>query len=254
MTRAEVYLGAVAIAIVCAVPQTTYAAGAVCPSGGVPGPGVTVFGGLEVNGKCVLNNVTIHGGIVIDAGAQLELENSVVYNGIVDNGGELDLGHTLLSNTTTGNPNTVHGGIIINGAIDFDIDNVTLDGGLNVTGAINNEPGVCGSTINGDINISAATNGGTIILLGDPETEGSITCPGNTINGSVLLSNNSLALIELEGNTISGSGTFLNNLNIEFDGNTLGGSAVCSGTTITPPPGGEPFGNTVKGLINSCPS
>jgi hypothetical protein len=244
---------ALAVAVLLLLPGTARAAGAICPSGGVPGPGVTVFGGLEVDGNCVLNNVTIRGGVVIDAAGHLELENSVVYNGIVDNGGELDLGFSFLTNTDTGNPNTVHGGIVINGASDFDIHNVTLDGGLNVVGTINSGPTMCGTTVNGDVNI----NGATVvihILIGDPETEGGFTCPGNTINGSVLMSNNTGGVIEVEGNSVTGSTTFVNDVSIEFDGNTIGGSAVCSGTKINPPPGGEPFGNTVKGLINSCPS
>ena len=93
---------ALAVAVLLLLPGTARAAGAICPSGGVPGPGVTVFGGLEVDGNCVLNNVTIRGGVVIDAAGHLELENSVVYNGIVDNGGELDLGFSFLTNTDTG--------------------------------------------------------------------------------------------------------------------------------------------------------
>lgn len=240
---------ALGIVALLSLPATALAAGAVCPSGGVPGPGITIFGGLEVDGKCVLNNVTIRGGVVIDPAGQLELENSVVFNGIVDNGGELDLGHTLLSNTTTGNPNTVHGGIIINGALDFDIENTTLDGGLNVVGTINFFPSMCGTTVNGDVNIHGTTILGSI-FIGDPEGG---FCPGNTINGSVLMSNNT-GLIEIEGNTISGSATFVNNNNVEFDGNTVGGSAVCVSSTNQTPSGADPFGNTVKGLINSCPS
>src|SRR4029077_9826637 len=130
--------------------------------------------------------------------------------------------------------------------------NVTIDGGLNIVGTINAFPTVCGSTVNGNVNINGATVTG-YILIGDPENESGFTCAPNTVNGSVLVGN-STGLVEVEGNTVTGSATFINAGTIEFDGNTIGGSALCAATTIKPPAGTDPFGNTVKGLINSCPS
>jgi len=38
----------------------------VCPSGGIPAPGTTITGGLEVDDICFLTDVTVNGGITTD--------------------------------------------------------------------------------------------------------------------------------------------------------------------------------------------
>jgi hypothetical protein len=255
MKKGHALVIAAAFAAICLLPGSAFAAGAICPSLGVPPPGTTVYGGLEVNGVCSLNNVTIYGGVVVDPAGQLELENSVVYNGIVVNGGELDLGHGILTpGGGTGNPNTINGGIVFNGALDFDIFNVRVNGGINATGFFSNIPSMCNSTINGNVTISNATISPYRMNIGDPDlAEAGFSCPGNTINGSLLMSNVN-GLVEIEGNTITGSVTLLNSNNVDFSNNTVGGSAICIGTHITVPEGGDDFGNTTRGLLNSCPN
>ena len=255
MTSRYAYVVALAFAAICLLPASAFAAGAICPSLGVPPSGTTVYGGLEVNGVCILNNVTIYGGVVVDPTGQLELENSTVYNGIVVNGGELDLGHGVLSpGGGTGNPNTVNGGIVFNGALDFDVFNVRVNGGINVTGFFQNIPSMCNSMINGNVTISNATITPFRMNVGDPDPgEAGFSCPGNTINGSLLMSNVT-GFVEIEGNTITGSVTLLNSNAVDFSNNTVGGSAVCMGTTIRVPEGGDAFGNTTRGLLNSCPN
>jgi hypothetical protein len=247
-------LGALLVGALLVPTPSASAAGAVCPSGGTPPPGATVLGGLEVNGRCILNGVTILGGVVVDSGAGLELENSTVSNGIVVNaGGELDIGHALNSSGGgTGNPNTIDGGIVLISPFDVDIFNATVYGGVTFTGTTAAFPFICGSDIEGDLNVSNATFPG-LLQIGDPEGESGLSCPGSTISGSVLLSNVS-GLVSLEGNQVNGSVLLLNSSRVEFGGNTIAGSAVCSGTTILPPPSPDLFGNIVMGTINTCPN
>lgn len=249
-------VAAVILSVMVLGASRAFAAGARCPSGGTPPPGATVIGGLEVDGVCVLNKVTIHGGVVVDLSAGLELENCIVFGGIVVNpGGELDVGHLLTSNADpTGNPNTINGGIVIDGAVDFDLDGVKINGGLTVTGSIKEFPSICGSTILGDVSFADVLVGG-FITFADPEDSPFPTkpCLGNRITGSVTLNNAlSNSTFDLEGNSIGGS-VFLDASKLEFGGNKIAGSAVCSGgTVIVPPPGPDVFGNTVGGS-NSCP-
>jgi len=254
MKKGHALVIAAAFAAICLLPGSAFAAGAICPSLGVPPAGTTVFGGLEVNGVCALNHVTIYGGVVVDPAGHLELENSTVYNGIVVNGGELDLGHGIFTpGGGTGNPNTINGGIVFNGALDLDVFNVKVNGGINMTGLFNNVPSICNSTISGNVTISNATITPFNMNIGDPDVaEAGFLCPGNTINGSLMMSNVS-GFVEIEGNTITGNVTLINS-NVDFSNNTIGGSAICSGTVVRVPEGGDDFGNTTKGLVNSCPN
>lgn len=91
----------------------------------------------------------------------------------------------------------------------------------------------------------------TLAQIGDPEGDQGISCPGNTIDGSLVVTNS--ARLAVEGNQVNGSVVLVNSNQVEFGGNTIGGSAVCIGTTPVPPPSPDMFGNTVMGVIDSCP-
>jgi len=125
-----------------------------------------------------------------------------------------------------------------------------INGGASFTGNISNTP-VCGNDIHGDVVVSNVSNGGAFLFLGDPEDPPfDVPCPGNTIHGSLSISNS--ASLEVEGNTITGS-VSLDASTLELNGNTIGGSLSCSGgTVILPPAGPDPSGNTVHGS-NTCP-
>ncbi|MER5637938.1 Ig-like domain repeat protein [Kitasatospora sp. NPDC002227] len=107
---------------------------------------------------------------------------------------------------------------------------------------------LCGSTVNGgSVNVSGASG---FVLVGDPADDG---CAGNTVNGSVLLSNNHSGT-EVIGNHITGSvqvngttgtGPFPGDDRAEIENNTIGGGLSCSANTPPPTNGGNP--NTVHG-------
>ena len=217
-----------------------------CPV--APPPGSVVNGGMIVTGVCILNQVTVRGGITVTATGSLELENSFVSGGIdVAPGGELDLGHTLSSNTPTNNPSSITGGIKFNGR-DLDLYNATVSGEVSVDGSAPNFfPSICGSNLSGALKLqNIATTGGAFI--GDPGEGFPANCAGNLINGSLHVSD-SVGLVEIEGNTITGS-VILDNSTIELAGNTIGGSVQC--TNVTFASDGDPAPNTVGGAIH-CP-
>jgi len=210
-----------------------------CPSSGTPAPGSKVNGGLEADGACVLNNVTVNGGAVVDASpGGLELTNgSRVNGGIIVNGGELDVNHVLSSGTPTGTTASIDGGITLNSPFDYDIWTATVNGGITVSGnSPFAAPSVCGNDISGGVSISNATSAGTFV--GDPEdppTFSAAKCPGNTITGGLSFTNVHTGAIE--GNTITGP-VRLDSSTTEFNGNTITGPTSCTnGTVITP---GEP--------------
>jgi hypothetical protein len=198
--------------------------------------GSTVNGGLVVTGDCVLTNVTVHGGVLITSTGGLELENSSVDGGInVQAGGELDSGHTLSSGTDTFNPSTINGGVQALGPMkDLDLDNASINGNVSISG---NAPGfapyICGSSINGSVSISNVVDTpGFHANIGDPGEvvqSGPVRdCPGNTIHGSVSVSN--VQFLEIEGNTITGS-VFIDSSTVDVRGNTIGGNVQCTGAT-----------------------
>jgi len=212
-----------------------------CPSGGTPASGSTVIGGLVVDGACILNNVTAHGGILVLGTGGLELENCNVTDGIVvEPGGEVDVGQPLGTGTSqnpTGNPNTISGGISIDAALDFHISGATLvDGGVTVVGTVTKNPTICGSSITGDVVFTDATMTG-FIAFGDSDDAEPVfptqQCTGNTITGSVDIINSKANLnnwFDFEQNSISGD-VFVLNSTTEFGGNTVSGGATCLGST-----------------------
>ena len=200
-----------------------------CPI--APPPGSTIGGGMIVTGVCVLDHVSVSGGITVTSTGQLRLEYSMVSGGIVvQPGGELDSGHTLSSNTPTGTPSSISGGIKFTNGKDMDLYNATVTGGVVVDGvAANFFPTICGSSISGGLtykNIAVGRGG----FIGDPGEGFPASCAGNVIDSSLYVID-SPGLVEIEANTISGS-VVLDNSRIELVGNSIGGSLTCKNGTL----------------------
>jgi hypothetical protein len=252
------------IALACAVGVTAIAiptalaggpAKTVCPSGGTPAAGSTVKGGLEVDGTCILNNVTVNGPITVDSTGHLQFYNgSVAHGGITVNpGGELDVNATTNgTGVPTGGTSTINGGINFDGGTsgrsDADIWTATIHGGISFTGQFPfipfvgfNQPTFCGNDISGTVTFNNVSSFGPV-FFGDPD----VGCPGNTIHGSLSLTNTASTnrQDEFESNTISGS-VFLNASTTQLNGNTIGGNVNCSnGAVILPGEALDPASNT----------
>jgi hypothetical protein len=219
-------------------PAALAAPRAQCPSGGAPPPGSQVNGGLEVDGPCVLTNVTVNGGVVVDSNGALGFENSVANGGItVSSGGELDVNHDLTGPSPLGSGGTINGGIIMTNPVDFDIWSTGINGGIQLNGnSTGSAPTVCGDDINGGVTMSNATTAG--IYVGDPQDPtpfGTSPCPGNTIRGGLTFSQ--VVNGAIEGNSIIGPVT-LDASSVQFNGNTITGPSRCSNGTVIQP--GEP--------------
>jgi hypothetical protein len=241
---------AVAAIVLVLMPSALAGTGTVCPPGGLSD--TTVNGGLLVTPSsesyCLLQNDKINGGITILAGADIELDASTVNNGIlVKPGGEIEANPCSVFCDSGGTTSTVNGGITLNSPVDWDIETTTIVGSFVVNGANESGPTFCGNHIIGNAQIRNVS----VVLswFGDPADE-FVDCPGNTISGSLSLTNSSF--FEMEANTIGGS-AFLNASDLQFNGNTIGGSLICSnGTTIeSGTDQGDPTGNTVRGA-NNC--
>jgi uncharacterized repeat protein (TIGR01451 family) len=141
---------------------------------------------------------------------------------------------------------TISGSLNITSGTNAIIANSTISGAILAT----NPSGftLCHSTA-GSLNVSGATG---FVLVGDP---GDDACLGNTVTGSVTLSNNHAGL-EIGSNAISGTvivkdnsgaGPFLPDDSApEVEGNNIGGSLACSGNAAGFSNGGVP--NTVGGV------
>jgi hypothetical protein len=240
---------AVTAAVALFVPSALAGTQTVCPPAGLSN--TTVNGGLLVTNDnyCLLQNDTISGGITILAGSDIELDASTVSGGInVTPGGEIEAnpGSVFFGTPTT---STVYGGITLNHPTDWDIETTKIVGNFTVNGGSSPEasPTFCGDSIIGNAQIANVSTG--VSFFGDPIDE-FFDCGGNTISGSLSVSNSSF--FEMEANTVGGS-AFLNASDLEFNGNMIGGSLICSnGTTIESGSfQGDPSGNTVRGA-NRC--
>jgi hypothetical protein len=252
---AAVAVAAVSATITLFVPGALAATQTVCPPGGVSN--TTINGGLLVTegNYCVLAHDTIRGGItILGNGGDIELDNSTVYGGIdVTPGGEIEVnpGSVFFGTPTT---STVFGGITLNHPNDWDIETATIYNGVTFTGALAfpfSQPTFCGNTVVGNVGMNNVTAPAT--YFGDPAVDDQdefFDCGGNTITGSLSISNSSN--LEVEANTIGGS-AFLNASDLQFNANTISGSLLCSnGTTIASGSDqGDPTGNTVRGA-NTC--
>lgn len=237
-----------------------------CPSVFTPLPFTTVTGGLQVDGSCILNNVTVQGGIEVLSSGGLELENCNVSDGIVvEPGGELDAGQTLgggISVDPPGSPNTISGGITIDAASNFNLFGATVSGGVTVTGTITGNATICADTITGDVVLTDATFNGFIAFADADDAESVFPtkqCTSNTITGSVDIVNsksNENNWLDFEQNNITGDVVVLNSTT-EFGGNTVSGDAFCdAASTIIPQGFATPtdiITNVVVGLDNCKP-
>jgi hypothetical protein len=249
MNRKHLIALACAVGVMAIAIPTALAGGTpktACPSGGTPAPGSTIKGGLEVDGVCILNNVTVNGGITVDSTGHLQFYNGSTANGgITVNGGELDVNATTNgSGVPTGGTSTINGGINFNAGsglsfADADIWTATIHGGIDFTGTVPfNQPRFCGNDISGSVNFHDYGVG--LITFGDPR----LACPANTVHGSLFLTSVAFQP-EVEGNTISGS-VFVNATATELNGNTIGGNVNCSnGAVILPGEAGD-------GPLNPC--
>lgn len=220
-----------ALAPLAFMPEALAAPMTLCPGAGTPAPGSTVKGGLEVDGVCSVTDVTVDGGIVVDGNGHLVFVDSVAKGGItVNSGGELDINHDI-GQSPLGSGGRVEGGIVMTNPVDFDLWATTINGGVQLIGdSTGSAPTVCGSTVNGDVDMSNATTGG--IFIGDPTdnpTFATAPCSANRIHGGVTFSNVNSGAVE--GNTIDGS-VVLDASSVEFNGNTITGSSTCSNGTV----------------------
>ena len=251
----------VLLAVFAVFPSTALSAPSSCPSGGNPPPGSTVNGGLDVDGTCILDTVTVNGGITVEATGHLEIQNGTVNGGIVVLPcGELDINATTNgAGVPTGTSSPINGGIVITAGTlcpagslsDADIWTAQIDGGISVTGAFPfARPFICGNEIRGGVTLNdVSTPFG--FFLGDPDAPAPVlgTCPGNTIHGTLHVNNSTN--LEVESNIVGGS-VLLSGSVLELNGNTINGSLRCSnGTIIVPGEPGDTQGNTVRGA-NTC--
>jgi hypothetical protein len=188
-----------------------------CGSAPAPAAGSTVTGGLEVDGTCILVDVTVNGGVVIDSTGALSQQGGTISGGItVDPGGEIDLNATTNGGgVPTGTTSTVNGDVTINGAFDSDLWAARINGGLTV-----NASGVfvqiCGNDVTGDSSISGAS--GTIGV------GGFFGCNGNTFRSSLSLTN---SVFTFGGNAIGNNLLCTNTVLIVTAPNTIGGTNTC---------------------------
>jgi hypothetical protein len=196
----------------------------------------------------------------VDSTGHLQLSDGSTANGgiTVNPGGELDVTATTNgSGAPTGTSSTVNGGITLDDPSDVDIWTARINGGLSLTGTFPllstntfDVPTVCQNHINGDVTLDNITTAAHY-YFGEPtdNTDTGERCPGNTVNGSLLVSN--AATGEIEGNSFTGSAT-LSGSKLDFSGNMVGGSVSCTnGNVLLTPEPTDPSGNTIGGS-NSC--
>jgi hypothetical protein len=258
-------------------PSASATTNATCPRGGTPAPGSTITGALEVDGgACTLDGVTVYGGIIVDpspelAGAgfnrALVVDHSTVRGGISvgeRSGLRVDV---LPPSSTLTPPSSLSGGITGDHPLFIEADVATINGGIRIDGyspfasVFGCDPSdpfcfvdstFCGNDIHGDVNITGAD--ATQVFIGDVG-EGFFSngdCTGNTIHGSVSLSDSNFVRFdgepgEIEGNTVAGS-VHVDHSTAEVNENTIGGSLLCTnGTVIHPGAPPDQQGNTVRG-------
>jgi len=231
-------------------PPGTLAGGSVCPPN--PAPGTHVTGGLDVDGVCILDDVTVNGGVTVvrsnvNGTGHLQLgllhgSGAVVNGGILVNGGELDVnaatGAEGVSGTSepTGTSSTVNGGIIINSPIDTDIWTARINGGIIINGPYANATAglICGNDVRGVTTFSNFNFqiGGGFFFFNDRD------CGSNSFQGSLSVTN-PLQLMPFVvviggmtgGNTIRGD-VSVTNSNLYIGGNTIGGDLLCLNTVV----------------------
>lgn len=274
---ATLAVAAAATVLSFSAPSAVASATTRCPSGGTPPPGATVAGGLEVDGFCALSDVTVNGGVLVDAlpvGADpfvaLELRSGQVNGGIVVDRGLLALGLTSETGvvTPTHQPVTVTGGITLNRPVSFGTNGVRIQGGVRVQGDTSfadifgcaGDPfcfasgAFCSDDISGDVSVTGVHFSQIFVGdgAGEPFWANGEPCGGNTIHGSVQMTSTDFVRFdgepsEIEANSVTGTVRVDGSI-AEINGNTVGGSLLCTnGTVIHPGSSDDPHGNTARG-------
>jgi hypothetical protein len=251
MRRIISLVAAAAVAGAVSVTVASAASAAATCSGGVF-TGVNVSGGLVVTGACIYHDSTISGGVTVTSTGGFEIENSSVSGGVVvQAGGEFDVDHTLSSDVTTGNHSSISGGIKFAGK-DLDLVGATVTGGTTISGqGPGFVPTICDSTL-ASLTVTGVTGTFIPMPIGDPGEviqAGPVPdCPGNTLTGSLTVTNSHN--VEIESNLVGGSVTISGSTLVELAANTIKGSAQC--TNVTSATDGDAAPNTVQGS-NNCP-
>jgi hypothetical protein len=248
-----------------------------CPSERRPPPGSVVTGGLLVDDLCTLTDVTIKGGVTVTRDAStsqdplFEFRSGRVTGGITVNKGNLFLGVNRFTGELTHGPVTIKGGITMKQPMYYNLAEATITGGITMNGGFDwpsrcdgdptcfTGPAMCGNKISG--NVTIRDDNTEQVFVGDPGEQfyANGNCEGNTIHGSVFLTNSNFARksdgepSEIEGDTVTGS-INVDHSTAEVYGNTVGGSLLCTnGSIMHPPPPDDPSGktNTVTGT-NTC--
>lgn len=246
--------------------------GARCPGDGTPAAGSTINGDLEVDGVCELTDVTIHGQITVEptsldqiAAGVLKvpvLNGSTVEGGIVAGEGSAVIAGTDLGANLTHQQTTINGGVALVRPFFYGLVDTTVRGGISVQGAFDwsllcedcfaGDP-LCNDQIFGNVRID--DNASEAMIVGEvhepifPNGD----CTGNTIHGSVFVTNTNFVSFsgestEIEGNEVTGS-VHVDHSSAEVSENAIGGSLLCRNGTVIRPPGPDdgPPGNTVVG-------
>jgi hypothetical protein len=169
---------------------------------------------LEVTAGCILDQVTVDGGLTVRAGAHLQLSNSTVNGGInVDPHGKLEL-----------QASTISGGIVLNNADDIRLHNSVINGGVLIAGPgnVNFRPTLCNMNINGGITVTNAN-----IYKGiDIGVSSGGSCSGSNITGHLAIDKSVVS--GLFNANIKGSLRCINGGMVKSNsGNTITGSNTC---------------------------
>ena len=184
---------------------------------------------LEVTpGTCILDHVTVHGGLVIDTNAHLQLTNSTVDGGIsVQPGGELDLQATT---NGAGQPipgsSTINGGIVVNTPFDLDLRDSKINGGVSIAGpkTVAGSLSLCNLEISGGVTLTNVTTSPGVDI--GAAIFGIIPCSGSTIDGSVTIDHS--VAFAVSNTTISGSLRCINGgVVTNHTGDNITGSNSC---------------------------
>jgi hypothetical protein len=143
----------------------------------------------------------------------------------------------------------VNGGVTVQAGGALSLTGASVNGGLTATGA--SGLAICGANINGNVSVSSSAG---FVLIGDGGDDGAPACAGNSISGTVSVTNGTSGL-EVGGNRISqsvtlsgntGNGRNTEDIVPEIEGNTIGGSLTCA-TTNSPALTNGGQTNTVAG-------
>ena len=238
----------------------------------------TINGGLDVTTgeHCVLTNVTVNGGAKVEYAASLELENSTINNGLtVYPGGSLFADYELPNTIQDLSPSTINGFLTVNSMLyvsdvvlpNIILFNIKVNGPTTINGMDDYDPyvvAICGGTFNGPVQLNNLSSDGDVIF-GDPSGTGELgaggesylngRCPGNTVNGSLTVTNPER--LEVESNSIRGALTVTVDPGpsyVDVAGNTVYLNADCTNlASVRPYDSDHATHNKVFGTNHGCP-